>query len=297
VCPFELGSVLEPPVPPSRYTRRSALRLSGLGLVSAVAGCSTSTADKETTPTTANGNSATSETSPSPSQTLSVGETATSSDGVVVTISEPQVRKIILTPDVVSSVHAYPAGKTNSLFLAVSVSTQGTDITSLQLAPLLDGTRQESQTYRHASNSESSGKVSFQLPIAQAQSGAVEWRPSSDEQYRWQLPDSVVRNIGASPRFKLEDFAVPETITRGNSFTASLTVTNTGERDGHFLAVVLDGSSSSVPLVSEFMIPISVGQTVTHNLSGRSIEGERSSMTAILDWGINELQRSFSISE
>lgn len=282
---------------PSRYTRRSALRLGGLGLVSAVAGCSTSTADKETTPTTANGNTATTETSPSPSQTLSVGETATSSDGVVVTISEPQVRKIIFTPDVGSSVHAYPAGKTNSLFLTLSVSTQGTDITSLQLAPLLDGTQQESQTYRHGFNPGSSGKLSFQLPIAQAQSGAIEWRPSSDEQYRWQLPDSVVANIGASPRFKVEEFAVPETITRGNPFTASLTVTNTGERDGRFLAVVLNEGASSVPLVSEFTVPISAGQTVTHDLSGQSIEGEQSSMTAILDWGINELQTTFSISD
>jgi hypothetical protein len=214
-----------------------------------------------------------------------------------VTISEPQVRKIIFTPDVGSSAHAYPAGKTNSLFLAVSVSTQGTDITSLQLILLLDGTQQGSQTYRHGFDPGSSGKLSFQLPIAQAQSGAIEWRPSSDKQYRWQLPDSVVANIGASPRFKVEEFAVPETITRGNPFTASLTVTNTGERDGRFLAVVLNEGASSVPLVAEFTVPIPAGQTVAHDLSGQSIEGEQSSMTAILDWGINELKTSFSISD
>jgi len=266
-------------MPSSRYTRRASLRLGGLGLMSAVAGCSTFSADDES------------------SRTLSVGETATGSDGVEVTVSDPQVRKIIFTPDVGSSVHAYPTGKTDSLFLTVSVSTEDADITSLQLAPLLDGTQHGNRTYRHSFKSGSSGKLSFRLPIAQAQSGAIAWRPSSDEQYRWQLPDSVVAKIGASPRFEVEGFAVPAMSKRGNPFTASLTVANTGERDGRFLAVILNEGPSSVPLVSEFTVPVSAGQTVTQDLSGRAIEGEQSSVTAILDWGINELQASFSISD
>jgi len=266
-------------MPSSRYTRRASLRLGGLGLMSVVAGCSTFSADDES------------------SRSLSVGETATSSDGVEVTVSDPKVRKIILTPDVGSSVHASPTGKTDSLYLAVSVSTEGADITSLQLGPLLDGTQHGSQTYRHDFNAGSSEKLSFRLPIAQAQSGAIEWRPPSDEQYRWQLPDSIVANIGTSPHFEVEEFAVPETIKRGTPFTASLTVTNTGEWNGRFLAVVLNEGPSSVPLVSEFTVPISAGQTVTHDFSGRAIEGEQSSLMAILDWGINEVQSSFSISE
>lgn len=207
------------------------------------------------------------------------------------------MRKIIFTPDVGSSVHAYPTGKTDSLFLTVSVSSEDSDITSLRLAPLLDGTQHGSRTYRHSFNSGNSGKLSFRLPIVQAQRGAIEWHPASDERYRWQLPDSVVAQIGASPRFEVEEFAAPETFKRGNSFTARYTVTKTGERNGRFLAVVLNEGPSSVPLVSELTVPISAGQTVTHDLSGRAIEDEQSSVRAILDWGINEIQASFSISD
>lgn len=287
-----------------RYTRRSALHLGTLGVMSAVAGCVTSN-DESTSPTTtttgetttSNGTTVDSETATSISKTLSMGETATSAKGASVTVSDPRVRKIIFTPDVGSSVHAYPAGTTQSQFLVVSVSAQGRDITSLHLAPVLDGTRQESQTYRHTFTPGRSGLLSFQVPVVQAEKGAVEWRPSSTEQYRWTLPNPVVKNIGSSPRFEVKKFAVPDTITRGNPFTASLTVTNTGDRDGRFLAVVLTEGSSSVPLADEFHVSVPAGKTVTHDLSGRPVEVERSSMTAILDWGINEQQASFSITE
>lgn len=288
----------------SRYTRRSALRLGSLGFVSGVAGClasndepasPTSTATGETT--TSDETTAVSETRTSVSETLSMGETVTSANGVSVTISAPRVRKIIFSPDVGSLAHTYPAGVAESQFLGVSVSTEATEITTLQLTPVVDETQHESQTYRHTRNQESSGRRSFKVPVVQAQSGVIEWRPSSEEQYRWTLPNNVVKNIGSSPRFEVNQFAVPDTITRGNRFTASLTVTNSGGRDGRFLAVVLTEGSSSVPLVSKFTVSVPKGETVTRDVSGSEVEVERSSMTAILDWGIDTQKASFSITE
>lgn len=273
--------------------------------MSAVAGCVASN-DEPTSPTTtttgetttSNGTTVDSETATSINKTLSRGETATSAKGVSVTVSDPRVRKIIYTPDVGSIAHSYPAGRPQSQFLVFSISVQNVNlITSPPLSLFLDGKVQESQIYRHSHSPGRSGLLSFQVPITQVQSGAVVWRPSSTEQYRWTLPNPVVKNIGSSPRFEVKKFAVPDTITRGNPFTASLTVTNTGDRDGRFLAVVLTEGPSSVPLVDEFHVSVPVGKTVTHDLSGRPVEVERSSMTAILDWGINEQLASFSITE
>lgn len=284
-------------MPPSRYTRRSALRLGSLGIVSAVTGCLSASDDEPASPPTSNETSSPSETTTSISRTLSMGETATSSAGVSVTISAPQVRKIIYTPDVDSIAHSYPAGTPDSQFLTVSISAQGKNFTTLRLAPVIDETRFESQLYRHSHTPGGSGLLGFQVPIIQTRSGAIEWQPSAAEQYRWELPESVVSDLGSSPRFSVKQFDAPDSIERGDRFTAHLTVTNTGDRDGRFLAVVLSEGPSSVPLVNSFTVPVPMGETATRDISGREVEVERSSMTAILDWGITEQRDTFSIPE
>lgn len=248
------------------------------------------------TATTPDDTAVTSQTPTPTSRTLSMGETATSSDGVSVTLSEPRVRKIIYTPDVGSSVHAYPAGNRRSQYLVFSVSAQGANVTSLRFAPVLEGMLYEGQTYRHSFTRGSSGSLSFHVPIVRAQSGMIVWRPSATERYRWELPEPALTALGNSPRFEVEKFSVPGAITRGNPFTARLTVTNTGERDGRFLAVVLDDTSSSIPLVDEFTVPVPRGETVIHDVPGRPVETDRSSITAILDWGIDRQEATFSIS-
>lgn len=225
-----------------------------------------------------------------------MGETATSSAGVSVSISAPRVRKIIYTPDVGSIAHSYPAGTPDSQFLTVSISAQGKDFTALRLAPVITETRHESQAYRHSHTPGGSGLLSFQVPIVQTRSGAIEWQPSAAEQYRWELPESVVSSLGSSPRFTVEQFDTPDSITRGDPFTARLTVTNTGDRDGRFLAVVLGEGPSSVPLVDVFTVPVPMGETATRDISGREVEVDQSSTKVILDWGIAEQRDTFSIS-
>lgn len=290
-------------MPPSRYTRRSALRIGSLGIVSVVTGCAASNDDESASQTTPGETTASTETTGASetqtvtSNTLSVGETAMGEEGVSVTISAPRVRKIIFTPDEGVSTHSYPAGATETQFLTLSVSAQGTDIASVHLDPVLDGTRRESRPYHHTYSPGSSGVLSFQVPVVQAERGEIEWRPSSDEHYQWTLPNSVVTAIGSSPRFEVVEFNVPNTISRGNPFTASLTVRNTGDRDGRFLGVILTEGASSVPLVEKFTLPVHAGETVTHNLTGRPLDLERSGMTAILDWGLAQQRTSLSIVE
>lgn len=282
--------------PPS-YTRRSALRLGALGLLSSVAGCSAANDDETDETTTSVDTTTTTQTETDSPETLAMGETATSEDGVSVTVSNPRVRKIIFSPDEGTITHRYPAGEPNSQFLSVSVATNSDDISGLALAPVIGDTRRETQAYRETTSPGSDGTLNFQVSLVDTESAAIEWAPESGDRYRWQLPTSVVENLGRTPEFGVRDFSVPDSIPRGDPFTASLTVENTGDRDGRFLAVILDQGSGSVPLHAMFTMQVPVGETVSRELSGREIQGDRSSVTAILDWGIEERTATVSISE
>lgn len=143
----------------------------------------------------------------------------------------------------------------------------------------------------------SEGNLAFQLSIIDTASGAIEWAPETGDRYGWPLPDSVVEDLGRTPEFGVTEFSVPDSIPRGDPFTSSITVENTGDRDGRFLAVVLDEGASSVPLQSKFTMEVPVGETVSRDLIGREIEDDRDSVTRVLDWGIEERQGTVSISE
>lgn len=282
---------------PPGYTRRSALRLGALGLLSSVAGCSAAN-DDETDGTTTSGTATTTTLSETDSpETLAMGETATSEDDVSVTVSNPRVRKIIFSPDEGTITHRYPAGEPNSQFLSVSVTTNSPDISALDLAPVIGDTRRETQAYRESASPGSDGTLSFQVSLVDTESAALEWAPGSGARYRWPVPTSVVETLGRTPDFGVTDFSVPDSIPRGDPFTASLTVENTGDRDGRFLGVVLDEGGSSVPLHAMFTMQVPVGETVSRELSGREIQDDRSSVTALLDWGIEERTATVSISD
>lgn len=280
---------------PPRYTRRAALRIAAAGLVGSAAGCSAVTDDlSETTDpddsTTPTSNSDTAD-------SLDMGERATSDDGVSVTITDPQVRKIFFSPDEGTITHRYPAGEPYSQFIVASISTDGPDIDTLELDPVIDGNRRETQAYRRNASPGSEGYLAFQVSIADIASGAIEWAPETGDRYRWSLPGSLVEDLGLTPEFGVTEFSVPDSIPGGDPFTAAITVENTGDRDGRFLAVVLDEGASSVPLQSMFAMEIPVGETVSRELTGREVETDRDSVTGVLDWGIDERRATVSISD
>ncbi|WP_332899717.1 hypothetical protein [Haladaptatus sp. CMSO5] len=228
--------------------------------------------------------------------TLSLGETATSSDGVSVTIAEAAVRKIIFTPDVGGGTHKRPASEPDAQFLGFDVETAETEISSLEFTAVLDGIPTESKVYRTDFVPGHSTRLNLLVPVQAVESGAIEWAVSPDEHYRWTLPDAVWTKLAKSPEFETE-FAVPESIPRGEPFAASVEVTNTGNRDGRFLGIVLDQGAGSLPLVSEFTFPVSVGETVSRDLSGRAVNSESGRATAIFDWGLERQTATFTVTE
>lgn len=278
-------------------SRRTLLSTLAVGFTSVGSGCVDSQSPSTPTDTETTQSTRTATRTPSAGKTtLSLGETATSSDGVTVTISEPAVRKIIFTPDVGGGVHKRPASEPDAQFLGFDVETAETEISSLEFASVLDGTRTENKVYRHDFVPGQSTRLSQLIPVQVVENGAIEWTASSDEHYRWTLPDVVLTKLAKSPEFEVE-FSVPESIPRGNPFTATLDVTNTGNRDGRFLGVILDQGAGSLPLVSKFTFPVSVGETVSRDLSGEAVRTDSSEMTAIFDWGLERQTESFAVTE
>lgn len=279
-----------------RATRRTTLRLCGLGLAGVAAGCSAvdepaATSRPETAthePPTANTSTRTTTASPA---TVPMGERV-SVDGATVTVSQPRVRKIVYTRDAHPTHHVAPAGDPEAQFLTVEAT--GAGITERSLVPVIDGTPRRGDVYRIGADDEYRGRIGFRLPIETVQSGAVEWRPSSGQRHRWALPDSQVAALGASPRFTVEAFDPPEELERGEQFSASVTVRNSGNRDGRFLGIAADVGSASVPLAGPFEFPVAAGETVTQDVSGIEAQWDREEMTVVLDWGVDSREKSFT---
>lgn len=270
---------------PERATRRHALRLCGLGLAGVAAGCSGGESRSTTRPDTSARETPT---------TVAIGEQATSENGQAVTISAPQVRKIIYTPDTYPTYHLSPAASSEAQFLTVGVETDDTAVTDLPLTPVIDDEPADGDTYRLRFGDGDQSRIGFRIPVGDVQHGVLEWRPREDERYRWEIPTSILADLEVSPRFEVESFTVPESIERDEQFTGSVTVQNVGERDGRFLATVESLGSASVPIAGPFSFEVAAGETVTHQFSGRT-EIDSGEKNAVLDWGLGSRQESFTV--
>ena len=289
----------------SRPSRRAFLSGAAVGLVALTAGCGSSgtqpttdpTADStaEPTPTSTTG-ARTAEPTPAP---LSVGEQASAS-GETVTVTGAQVRKIVYTPDVGSSAHMYPAGSVDSQFVVVSVTSSETPVPDLSLSLVVDGDATTDRPYRLGFSPGRDGRLAFPVPVGRADAVGVRWTPASDEQYQWSLPGSVTDAVSRSPAFTVDRFDVPEQFDAGERFTADLSVSNGGDRDGRFLGVVLNQGAGSVPLVPKFAMPVPAGGSESRQVrGGMELEpfsaGSESEMTARLDWGGEERRETFQV--
>lgn len=230
-------------------------------------------------------------------ESVDLGESAEGPDGTRVTVSAPRLRKIVYSVDVGTMVHRFPGGAADAQFLVVDVSTtEGGGVSSLPLAVTLDGDEVADDAYRSEREPGASGALAFRVPVSEPDAGAVVWRPAPERRYRWSLPDSILDVVARSPTFEVRRFDVPDAIGRGDPFEATLEVANVGDRDGWFLAAVYDRGPGSIPFVARFAFDLPAGASVTRGLTGREVAGDRSSATAILDWGVDEREATFALS-
>ena len=282
-------------------SRRAALYGLAAGLVTAGSGCagvvSSGPGTSGRSATTTSGRTSTSTNHPTPAvETLAVGETAAGPDGTTVTVASFRLRKIVYTLDVGSSAHAYPAGDATSQFLVADVSTSSGDgVGSLPLAVTIDADEATDRAYRLGGPGDVHGPLAFPIPVSPADQVWVEWGASERDRFRWPAPDSVVTDGGRSPAFEVRRFDVPESVERNADFRATLEVANGGDRPGRFLGAVYDLGAGSLPLVTKFVFDVPVGESVTEELEGREVGGDRSRATAILDWGVDQREASFEL--
>jgi hypothetical protein len=225
---------------------------------------------------------------------LSVGEEARGPDGTTVSVTDPEVEKTVLTPEAGPEPHASPTGSEGEQFLTVTVRSSTGDVGSVPLSLRLDGTDRGRGPYTHARSPGSVGRLSFAVPVATFDGGAVAWSHPGRE-YRWRLPGPVVGLLGASPRFEVRAFEADDR-TPDDRFSCRIAVRNAGERDGMFRGVVHDRGASSVPYVRRVAIPVSRGETVERRVTGRAVSATGGTRTAVLDWGLGERSSAFEVS-
>ncbi len=176
-----------------------------------------------------------------------------------VTVSDLAVRHGMVTFE---GVHPDPKWVEGAQFLLATLGVDGEqdpatlDVTAT--ANTLDG-RPDRYAGFAPDAPESVQPLGFALPTdAGISEAAVVW--NGPREVRWPLPDDLVAKLASAPEFSLDGFRVPETAREGVAIDVELDVTNTGDRDGHFLAELGNGAISDQP---EIEVAVPAGETVT----------------------------------
>lgn len=196
-------------------------------------------------------------------------------------LSRPRVRASVLRANVHVDVDAEPG----SQFLVFDVETEGAAVEDLPLSLLADGERvARHHRFVGRSDSERRATVSFAVPVAAYDSATVVLA-AGGESDRWPLPAGIVATFGRAPTFVVESLTVPDSVEHGNSFEASFTVANRGDRDARFLAEFGHGLVSDT---GEVELRVPAGKRVTHT---QRIEpyygGDPEAVPVVLDWGLD----------
>ncbi len=275
-------------------TRREAMVTLSSGISVVMGGCVNADSSTPETSSTAVQGSPTTDDNSTARNAVRLGRSVTNSSGASLAISDPIVRKIIISPDAGVSTHAYPIGGRLSQFLVVSVEASGMDsIQSPRIHPVVDNQALTHSGSRLEFSPGLSGHLGFAIPVRTWEQSALRWQVSDSEEYVWEMPQTVTENLRTAPRFDAVGFDVPQSFERGEEFRAQISVANTGERAGRFVGTVVDQGPSSVPLVSAIAFPVSVGERVTREITGRDVTTET---TAVFDWGIGKRQADVCLS-
>lgn len=285
-------------------SRRTLLGQVGTLVTGVTAGCLSGQHRSESTETSTQSPSATqpsttpSQTSATPStiQSLTVGDSVALPAGQS-TVQQVRARRLI-TPLDASGVHTQVVGTLNRQFVVVSLTATdpvthqtARDAVSLSLPP---------ETYQPAShyfppNDFGGFDVAFSVPApTDATTGELVWKTDTETVAQWSLPNSVLQALRSPPQFTVESLAVPSHVSAGASVTAQITVTNTGRGQGLFRAELGPTTISDSQMV-EFRVD--AGQTLTQTVPVRIPTNADESVTVVLDWGVNRLTRTLTITK
>lgn len=233
--------------------------------------------------------------------TLELGEPFEPSAGWSVTLSNARVRPIALR----AGVHLDPVGVPGAQFVIADVAVDG-DPNGTETAGVLPDPADFAVTLDGAVTVERRGfwagqtgrpaerDGTFAAPVlsADADRAAIRWR-APDPPVEWRLTAAHREAIANAPEFEVREFSVPASVERGAGFEASLTVANTGARDGRFLAELGATTISDTPELS-FDVPVGAAVDHAEPLSPH-YPTEAGELRIVLNWGLGRLERQVAV--
>jgi hypothetical protein len=237
-------------------------------------------------------------------RTLALGETHEARDGTTVTVNDVRVRKLIRSTSVGSSTHIDVACLEDSQFAVADAEATDGDGNSVlddaRFAIEVDGTRyprpDENWYWAFPPGShERPGVPAFAVPIEDVSTAAVVWFPEDEEPVRWTVPAETVGSLGRAPRFSVCTLDVPDSISRDDSFEASFTVANAGDRDGAFVAEFGAGGVSDHG-EAHVSVPAGSERNYTKRMDPNYPDGTEE-IEVTLAWGCGRLDWTVSVTE
>jgi hypothetical protein len=257
------------PPQPRRRGRRAVLSALGCGLAG-LAGC-------------LGGESDGSDAERYPTVERSLGESHDPRSGPTVTVRNPRLRTAVVIDQ-----HTSPVGMTaGRQFVVVDVESEGDAGPSLpsRFRALTDGTPAEGGSAPLRADvhpAERGQPVGIPVAVDPADAAGVAWVRGLPKSAVWALPDDVVASLGTAARFEVESVSVSDETDP----EVTLTVRNTGERDGPFYANV---SGSRVQDGNEIVaVEVPAGESVTYSERPgiRAPAGEETRV--VVAWGEGE---------
>lgn len=213
---------------------------------------------------------------PDDDSTLSAGE-------YTATLSDPRVRASIRN----GGVHVDVFDEPDTQFLVFGVSTDGTHLDELPLSLRADGsTVDAAPTLVGRPETDFDVQGAFTVPHGTYESAEVVLE-AAGETDSWSVPSDLLDSLGSPPDFTVDSLDAPESIPEVQSFQASFTVSNSGDRAARFLTEFGHGLISDT---GEVELTIPPGEQRTHTQEIDPPDGDYESIPVILDWGLGRRQ-------
>lgn len=237
--------------------------------------------------------------------TLSPGDSYETDDGRTIKLSAPSVRPSVVTVEYVSSTHYYErvtdAG--SDQYVSFEVAVTGFDLPTerselyanpidIPLAVDVDGERYTDTIPVGRDDDAYRDHVAIKVPVVDADRAALVWAREDGPQPRWQLGTDVRETLRAAPDFAARGWTVPDRVESGDALEVSVTVENTGDRDGRFLTTLgVKLGSVGLPETS-IDVPAGETRTLTRTLQPEYYESE---LRVVLDWGAGRRTASVEV--
>lgn len=233
---------------------------------------------------------------------LQLGESVDPATGPTVTVTAVTVSELVRSTSIGSPTHVDVACADGRQFVVLEADATGADGTSVlgdvEFALDLDGTRypgpDEQRYWALPPGTDRPGRPAIAVPVADVTDGTVVWRREPSP-VRWDLPAEIVDALGRSPAFAVRSFDTPDAVARGERIDVAVTVANTGDREGRFVAELGAGPLSDH---GEFTMPVPAGGERTHTELLEPFGSEDAATVEVtLAWGCGRRRRSVAIGE